>query len=353
MGQKPNCEEAGPSDDGDGTGSDDPTAYGAIQERVVEGVQGLAARTAIVPDVRGLDNNGRLEARNRCPGRPISGPDRGRAQSRARMGPRTLLLATTPVERRRQARRRSTCCCRVVVSRSIDEIMNRELLAVVPETPVQAIRELLRTFAISAVPVLSEERRPLGMVTADAVIDGGGTAADRMTRPAMCIEGSSGIEAAARRLALADAHHIVVVDSAGAAVGVVSVLDVLRAMLGMPAHPAAFPHWDAATQASWTDEWPLDESASQAPDAAGVLVLTRGLIGETDAVVWVEACANVRNRIAALTALGSSAEPALARLLERHDLRFRAAAVCNDADRERLASGMNSDLANRPPPGAT
>jgi CBS domain-containing protein len=241
------------------------------------------------------------------------------------------------------------------MSRSIDEIMNRELLAVVPETPVQAIRELWRTFAIGAVPVLSEERRPLGMVTACAALDGGGSAADRMSRPAMCIEGSTGIEAAARRLALADAHHLVVVDSAGAAVGIVSVLDVLRAMLGMPAHhPAAFPHWDAATQSSWTDEWPLDkENASRAPDAAGVLVLTRGLIGETDAVVWVEACANLRDRIAALTALGSSAEPALARLLERHDLRFRAAAVCNDADRERIASGLNSDLAHRPPPGAT
>jgi anion-transporting ArsA/GET3 family ATPase len=37
-------------------------AYGAIQERVVEGVQGLAARTAIVPDARGLDSDARLEA---------------------------------------------------------------------------------------------------------------------------------------------------------------------------------------------------------------------------------------------------------------------------------------------------
>jgi hypothetical protein len=241
------------------------------------------------------------------------------------------------------------------MSRSIEEIMNRELLAVVAETPVQAVRKLLRTFAISAVPVLSEERRPLGMVTAGAVLDGGGTAADRMSCPAMCIEGATGIEVAARRLALADAHHLVVVDSAGVAVGIVSVLDVLRAVCGIPAHhPTAFAHWDAATQSSWTDEWPFDEGhASKAPDGAGVLVLVRGLIGETDAVVWVEACANVRNRISALTVAGSSAEPALERLLERHDLRFRAASVRNDADRERMAAGLNSNLEHRPPPGAT
>ena len=241
------------------------------------------------------------------------------------------------------------------MSRSIVEIMNGELLAVLPETPVQAIRELLRTFVIDAVPVLSEERHPLGLVSAGEVLDGGGTAADRMSRPAMCIEGFTSIETAGRRLALADAHHVIVVDSAGAAVGIVSALDVLRAMLGIPAHhPAAFPHWNAATQSSWTDEWPLDgEHVAHAPNAAGVLVLVRGLVGETDAVVWVESCSSVRQRVADLTAFRPSAEPALARLLERHDLRFRAAAVANDADRERVTSGLRSQLEHRPPPGAT
>jgi CBS domain len=240
------------------------------------------------------------------------------------------------------------------MSRCIKEIMNGELLAVAAETPVQAVRELLRTFAISAVPVLNEERRPLGLVTAGDVLDGSGTAADRMSRPAMCIEGSTGIEEAARHLAQADAHHLVIVDSAGVAVGIVSALDILRGMLGVPAHhPAAFPHWDAATQSQWTDEWPLDVGhALQAPDAAGVLVLVRGLVGDTDAVVWVETCSNLRNRVVALTAMDSSAEPALGCLLERHDLRFRAATVADGADRERIGSGLRSNLEHRPPPGA-
>jgi hypothetical protein len=241
------------------------------------------------------------------------------------------------------------------MSRCIKEIMNGELLAVASETPVQAVRELLRTFAISAVPVLNEERRPLGLVTAGAVLDGSGTAADRMSRPAMCIEGSTDIEEAGRQLAQADAHHLVVVDSAGVAVGIVSALDILRGVLGIPAHhPAAFPHWDAATQSSWTDEWPLDvEHALQAPDAAGVLVLVRGRVGETDAVVWVEPCSNLRNRVIALTATDSSTvEPALGGLLERQDLRFRASTVADGADRERIGSGLRSNLEHRPPPGA-
>jgi hypothetical protein len=241
------------------------------------------------------------------------------------------------------------------MSRCIGEIMNRELLAVLPETPARAVRELMRTFAVGAVPVLDERRRPLGMVTAHALLDVEGTAFDRMIRPALCIEGSTGIDEASRRLAQADTHHLVVVDGAGGAVGVVSVLDVLRATHDMPAHhPAAFPHWDAATQSSWTDEWPLDAAhASHAPDASGILVLVGGLLGEADAVVWVEACNNVRERVRALAGLGSSAEPALARLLERHDLRFRATAVRDEGDRERIARGLQSNLEHRPPPGAT
>lgn len=233
--------------------------------------------------------------------------------------------------------------------------MNRELLAVVPETPVHEIRQLLRTFSISAVPVVNDERRPIGIVTGCAVLEGEGSAVDRMSRPAMCIEGGASITMAARQLAVADAHHLVVVDFAGTAVGVVSALDVLRALLGIPArHPAAFPHWDPGTQASWTDEWPLEEAhAFRAPDGAGVFVLVRGSSGETDATVWVEECSNVRDRIAALAALSSSAEPALARLLERHDLRFRAAIVHDEEERARLMSGLRSDVAHRPPPGAT
>jgi CBS-domain-containing membrane protein len=158
------------------------------------------------------------------------------------------------------------------MSRCIREVMNHDLLAVVGETPVQAVRELLRTFAINTVPVLDDERRPIEMVTAFQVLEGSGTAGDRMSRPALCIEGPATIEVAAHHVALADAHHLVVVDSAGVAVGIVSVLDLLRAMFGVAAHhPASFPHWDASAQSSWTDEWPLDEGhVSQAPDAAGV-----------------------------------------------------------------------------------
>ena len=138
----------------------------------------------------------------------------------------------------------------------------------------------------------------------------------------MCIEGSTGIEVAARRLALADAHHVVVVDSAGVAVGIVSVLDVLRAMLGIPAH---HPEPFRTGTRRRSRRGPTNGRSIKRTHRKRLMVPASsswsvGLIGEIDAVVWVEACANVRNRIETLTALASSGEPALARLLERHDL---------------------------------
>lgn len=235
--------------------------------------------------------------------------------------------------------------------------MNRELLVVGPETPAQAIRDLLRTYAVSSVPVVDSGGRPLGLVTACAVLDCAGTARERMSQPAMCIDASTDIETAARRLAAEDVHHLVVVDGAGSAVGMVSVLDVMRALVGVPAHhPGTFPHWDPVTESSWTDDWPLDAShASHAPEGPGVLVLVQPAVGTADPIVWVETSPNVRQRVILLAHRTSSYDydAALARLLERADLCFRAAPVRDDEDRERLARRLRSDIEHRPPPGAT
>jgi len=233
--------------------------------------------------------------------------------------------------------------------------MNRELLVVSPDTETQVVRELLQRYAISSVPVVDERRHPLGMVTACAVLDCNGTARDRMSRPAVCVDGSTAIEIVAKRLATEDAHNLIVVDAAGSAVGIVSVLDVMRAMLGVPAHhPEAFPHWDEAMQWSWTDDWPLDEShALHAPDAPGVLVLVQEEVGKADVVVWVEECANVRERAAALANGTACIDLALAGLLAREGMCFRAAAVPDSDDRERLAMRLRTGLDHRPPPGAT
>jgi len=234
--------------------------------------------------------------------------------------------------------------------------MNRELVAVGPETPAQTVRDLLRAYAVSSIAVVDDGRRPLGMVSACSVLDSAGTAGERMSRPAKCVDTAQGIERVARMLAAENTHVLVVVDGAGSAVGIVSALDVMRAMVGVPAHhPEAFPRREAPTGPSWTDDWPLDVAqVDRAPEGPGVLVLVEETVGEAEAVVWVEASRNVRERVARLARrVADHDDPALARVLDRAGLCFRAAAVRDDTDRERLAFRLRSDLEHRPPPGAT
>jgi CBS domain-containing protein len=241
------------------------------------------------------------------------------------------------------------------MARTVREIINRELLSVHPEVSAEEVRNLLRSFSVSAVPVVDAAQRPMGVLSLrDLVENVHGAAGGRMTQPAICVPESTPIEEAARQLARTDMHHLVVVDGSGAAVGMLSSLDLLRGLLGMPArHPATFPHWDEQTQAFWTDEWMLDEhGCAQAPDAAGVLVLVSGVSGQPDTVVWSEDCANVRSRVSDLVSRPSEQEPALAKCLERPGLRARAAAIRDESSRHRIVSLFCDRIKHIPPPGA-
>ena len=116
----------------------------------------------------------------------------------------------------------------------------------------------------------------------------------------------------------------------------VSTLDFLRALLGMPAHhPETFPHWDEATHVSWTDDWTLDEeNLRRAPDGPGVLLLVRSNAGDPDEPVWVEASPDVRARLHELTRSPAVQPAALARMLALRGLRFRAATVGDEDSRD-------------------
>jgi hypothetical protein len=238
---------------------------------------------------------------------------------------------------------------------TVKEIMNRELLTLRPETSAREARELLKDFAVGAAPVVDESHRLLGVVSVRDLLDASGPVAEHMTRPAMCVGISASISTAARQLALSDRHHLVVVDGAGAPVGMVSTLDALRALLDLPAHhPKAFPHWDEATQACWTDDWILEESnVSRAPDGPGVLVLAIGHLGEADAVVWAELCDGVRARARELVTFPEKQSHALARVLCLRNIRFRAAASSDEALSARVLSILRDRIEHAPPPGAT
>jgi CBS domain-containing protein len=116
--------------------------------------------------------------------------------------------------------------------------MNPQMLYVADGDGGLAVRAKLLGFGVSGAPVLDASYRPVGFVSLrDIAPDGDAT----ITRPAAVIEDSVGVEAAARALAESGRRRFVVVDGAGRAVGVVSAIDFVRALVGLPPrHPPRF-----------------------------------------------------------------------------------------------------------------
>lgn len=233
--------------------------------------------------------------------------------------------------------------------------MNQEVLTLRPHLPLADARHQLLAFGVSAAPVVDDAHRPVGVLSVRDILDVNGTAADRMNRPVLCVPSAALVEDAARQLAATRVHHLVVVDGAGGTVGMLSTLDLLRALLGMPTpHPASFPHWDASTETSWSDDAVLDEDhADQAPTGPGVLVISTSFVGESESVMWVESCEDVRARALAMVTWPMQQEPQLLQILARPGLRFRAARVADEAKRARVLATLRDRVDHTPPPGAT
>jgi hypothetical protein len=170
-----------------------------------------------------------------------------------------------------------------------------------------------------------------------------------MTSPALVIGQDETVEEAARDLVENDVHHLVVTDSEDRAVGVVSSLDLLRSLLGMPArHPDAFPHRDAAGL-SWSDLTELDlDHADTAPDGPGLFVLVYDQKGRPSVPLWAEAAPNVRTRVHELISVPQGDHPWLARILaeDARSLRFRAAAVADPRARAEALERAHAEVAS-------
>ena len=110
-------------------------------------------------------------------------------------------------------------------------------------------------------PGARQRRCPVGIVSMRDLLNGNGHA--EVTRPAFSMVSSTPIGEAARALAETDYHHLVVVDEAtGRAVGMVSAVDLLRALLYMPPRPPPRSRRSAAARAR-TPEIAREPTASR------------------------------------------------------------------------------------------
>ena len=128
------------------------------------------------------------------------------------------------------------------MTRSVADIMNSKLLYIREGDRLSLARSQIIKFGITAVPVLDEAHRPVGVVSLrDLARDDHRV---EPSHPVQTVKGSVSIEEGARMLAELDVHHLVVVDEQGIAIGMVSSLDFLRALTGAPVHhPAAFERY--------------------------------------------------------------------------------------------------------------
>ncbi len=233
----------------------------------------------------------------------------------------------------------------------VSEIMNGELFSVGKDDQVDMALRAILLLGITGVPVLDEEGKPLGLVSLrDLVADRPGTkVGERMTQPPATVPAEARIGAAARILAGTRYHRLIVVDGDGRAVGMVSSVDIIRGLLGLPVpHPASFPHLDRETGLSWTDEMALDaDHILAAPSGPGVLVIYYGGAGVAERAVWAEATDDLRRR---LTDMRTQPQPQpLGAWLQCAGIRFRAASVPDGAERAEALDAAWHQLAAKPP----
>ncbi|MBS2018876.1 MAG: CBS domain-containing protein [Deltaproteobacteria bacterium] len=124
--------------------------------------------------------------------------------------------------------------------RTVVHIMNRKLLYLRDGDRLSLARSKIQEFGVTAVPVLDDDHRPVGVVSlrdlAHEPIEA--------SSPVMTITDTTPVLEGAQTLARLGAHHLVVVDAKGIAVGMVSALDFVRELAGLePHHPSAFDRY--------------------------------------------------------------------------------------------------------------
>jgi len=226
----------------------------------------------------------------------------------------------------------------------VAEVMSRELFSVTPGDAAEDAIDGLLALAVNDALVLDEDRRPVGAVSVRDLVGRrpGDRVCDRMSRPALTVSERASVAEAARLMAETGRPRLAAVDAAGRVVGLVSALDLVRGLLGLPAaRPARSPRMNLSAGVVWTDELPLEPPMFEvAPDGAGLLVLIHGDLGISKRVVWAEACDDVRTRLQDMLAAPQTEEPLLAFWLKRPGLRFRAAAARDAAVRRETAEEL-------------
>lgn len=230
------------------------------------------------------------------------------------------------------------------------EIMNRDFLYASQGDSLSELMHEMAARRVCSTFVLDIDGRPVGVATLLDVESCHDVEelAERSARPALTLPQSTPIPTAARQLAARRAESLMLVNDAGVAVGALSALDLLCALVeegGLSedgAREGQEPPRLTQPDAAWSPAELLELSAAhRAPDAPGVILLSPGSSAGERRAPWAESSVNIRERLDEMLR-APQADPALEALLDVYprDLRFRCLVVHDPERRERLARGL-------------
>lgn len=230
----------------------------------------------------------------------------------------------------------------------VKEIRSPELFSLSAGDTADTALSYLMALGISSAPVVDNHGTLCGMISVRDLVGEreGVTVQERMSVPAVSIRDNATIQEAGELIGTTGHHHLPVVDEYGAPFGMVSSLDVIRGLLGLPTvHPATAPHYDPDTGASWSDDHVLSlEHLDEAPAEAGVFILIRGGMGVQETMEWVESADDMRARLRNILGMPHAQTAHLQRVLAYRELRFRTASIGDAAERERLVRELRAKL---------
>jgi len=225
---------------------------------------------------------------------------------------------------------------------SVQDIMTSQLFSLWPDDAATEALDYLRMLNIHAAPVLDEaSHEPIGVVSiGDLTGDlANAKVSDVMSTPARMTIQTAPVREAAQLIADSGLHHLVVVNDKRCAVGFLSVVDVVRALLN-PSEGAEEAPAAVKSPLEWSDRQKLNQAGLlAAPDGPGVFVLLKVDPGHSEVFTWAEESNNVRARLASIL---SDPPPRLARFIEADRIRFRAAGGETPEDREKVLRSVVS-----------
>ncbi|MFB0631553.1 CBS domain-containing protein [Streptomyces sp. AB3(2024)] len=120
--------------------------------------------------------------------------------------------------------------------RSVGDLMTPTAVTVRGTTSFKEIARVLKEFDITAVPVVDELKRPVGVVSEADLLDrrpagGAATAGELMTSPAITARSEWSVVRAARIMRRHRVKRLPVVDAEGGVIGVLSRSDLIRLFL--------------------------------------------------------------------------------------------------------------------------